>query len=146
MVKRPVRKENPSVKKLPNERNHLSDANSQGPAWKFSLFDPEGPFGDGHDKLDRSTVVDEILPKLKSFESMTWTQIMQSGSHPISCDRLCKEAEHRLEARSLDDNDEVFSLRLSGRNRIFGIRQNDCLQILWWDPDHKVCPSQLKHT
>lgn len=145
MVKKPVRKENPSVKKQPHERNHLPDANNR-PAWKFSLFDPEGPFGDGHDKLDRSTVVDEILPKLRSFESMTWTQIMQSGSHPISCDRLCKEAKDRLEARSLDDNDEVFSLRLSGRNRIFGIRQTDCLQILWWDPDHKVCPSQLKHT
>jgi hypothetical protein len=146
MVKKPVRKENPTVKKRPNERNHPPDSSGQGPAWKFALFDPEGPFGDGHDKLARSNVIDEILPRLRDFESMSWTEIMQGGSHSISFYNLCKEARNRLEARSLDDNDEVFSLRLTGRKRIIGIRQNHCLQILWWDPEHQVCPATLRHT
>jgi hypothetical protein len=146
MAKKPKRKENPTVKKQPYERNHPPDSSSQGPAWKFALFDPEGPFGDGHDKLAKSNVIDDILPSLRNFESMSWIEIMQAGSHSISCDKLCKEAKDRLEARSLDDNDEVFSLRLSGKKRIFGIRQNQYLQILWWDPEHEVCPAQLKHT
>jgi hypothetical protein len=146
MVKKPARKENPTVKKQPNERYHRPDSSSQAPAWKFALFDPEGPFGDGHEKLARSNVIEEILPKLKSFESMSWTEIKQSGSHSIERYKLCKEAQLRLVDMSLDDNDEVFSLRLTGMKRIIGILQNHCLQILWWDPEHKVCPSTLKHT
>ena len=54
-----------------------------------------------------------------------------------------KDALKRLK---IDDIDSLFSLRLDGTLRIFGIRKQNYLQILWVDQNHEVCPSKKKHT
>jgi hypothetical protein len=88
----------------------------------------------------------EIHNKLSSFERMTWADIGRHGSHAISVEDLCADAQKRLRDLRLDDIDEVYSLRLTGKRRIFGIRDRHTLKILWWDPGHTCCPSQKKHT
>ncbi len=91
----------------------------------------------------------EICEKLANFESRTWNEILvvsKKQNHTIPIEDLSKEAKARLEELKLDDVDEVVSLHLSGKERVFGIRQDIALTLLWWDPDHKVCPSILKHT
>ena len=80
------------------------------------------------------------------FETMKWSEIVVSGSHTIDIGSLSKEAQDRLEDIGQDDLDELFSLRVTGRGRLIGIREMDYFRILWWDPDHKVCPSKKKHT
>jgi hypothetical protein len=43
--------------------------------------------------------------------------------------------------------DEVTSLHLSGTERVVGVLEpRGVMHILWWDPDHGVCPSQKKNT
>ena len=86
----------------------------------------------------------QVLDALRSFESMSWIAIKSSTSHNshfIAVDSLSQRARQRLNEIEQDDVDQLFSLRLSGLKRIFGFLDNGILSILWWDPEHAVCPS-----
>ena len=93
-----------------------------------------------------STLLLEIRGKLRNFESMTWGTIIGANSHQVPTESLCKEARDRLAALHLDELEELFSLRLSGKERVWGVLEHNVLTILWWDPDHQVCPSLKKNT
>jgi len=89
----------------------------------------------------------EVLRRLGSYETMTWHEIDgPSGSHAIAVDSLTKAARDRLLAIGQDDVGECFSLRINGPARVWGIREEHVLKLLWWDPHHEVCPSDRKHT
>lgn len=100
------------------------------------------------DVIKKSYFIKELYPKLKSYESNTWREIeeMKYGSrsktknHPISIDRLSKEAKERLKELKYDDLDEIYSLRLTGKLRVFGKREHNILHIIWVDQGHDVCP------
>jgi hypothetical protein len=52
-----------------------------------------------------------------------------------------------LRDRELDDVDELFSLRMGGaKKRIYGIRDRGTLQVIWWDPEHEIYPTEPKNT
>lgn len=109
-------------------------------------MDMEGPFGWGN--LSRS-IANDVLSKLRDFESMTWGEILVKGSdrnHYVQVAVLSKTAQKRLRDIKQDDVDEVVSLRLTGKSRVIGIPDGLAMQILWWDPNHQVCPSKKKHT
>jgi hypothetical protein len=89
----------------------------------------------------------EVLGKLKSFESMTWEEIDgPTGSHGVEVGKLSRDAQERLVRIHQDDVDQLFSLRISGRRRVWGIMDEHVFRVLWWDPEHQVCPSAKKHT
>lgn len=89
----------------------------------------------------------EVLAKLRDFESMTWLEIDgPTGSHGVPLHRLSKPAQQRLTELRQDDAAELFSLRITGKRRVWGILDEHVLRILWWDPEHQVCPSLKKHT
>ena len=77
---------------------------------------------------------------------MTWKAIGTNGSHPVALNDLDKTARDRLAELNLDDIDHLYSLRLSGTERVWGILDRSILKVLWWDPDHQVCPAAKKHT
>ena len=111
------------------------------PAWRISLLEMCDPYG--WQEITRDKLA-EIRTKLSSFESLTWNDILVvqgKRNHAIPKDRLSPEAQKRLDELRLDDIDSVISLRLTGPNRVFGIKQADALLLLWWDPNHQVCPS-----
>ena len=51
-----------------------------------------------------------------------------------------------MQALQLDDWEELYSLRLSGRSRVWGLKEAGIFWILWWDPNHEICPSYKKNT
>lgn len=113
--------------------------------WQFGDMDMEGPFG-WKQVIGRDVFRDEIFPKLRHFESMTWENIPGKQHHAIKVKDLSKEAQDRLKEINMDDIEEVFSFALNGRNRMIGTRDRNVFRILWWDANHHVCPSHLKHT
>ena len=120
--------------------------NNQKPSWRFSRLELVDPFG--WHKLDIEKL-HEIRSRLVNFETMTWNEILIIGKkrhHSIDTKDLCKHAQDRLEELRLDDIDSLVSLSLNGPGRIWGILQQSSLLLLWWDPDHQVCPSNMKHT
>ena len=89
----------------------------------------------------------EIREKLKWFETMTLAEILNGTSHhKVKTSAICKDAINRLEELRLDDIEELLSLRLTGIQRIWGILEHNVVILLWWDPEHRVCPSLLKNT
>jgi len=93
--------------------------------------------------------IHEIREKLKHFETMTWAQILveaKKRNHTVSVADLESSAKKRLKDSGQSDVEEVVSLHLTGSQRIWGILREGVLHLLWWDPNHSVCKSILKHT
>ena len=86
----------------------------------------------------------EIVVKLRDFESMTWNGL-SAGYKPrgkeIPKEHTCDEAQKRLQEIAQEDIDSLWSLRLEGAHRLWGIRDGGVYHMIWWDPDHEVCPS-----
>lgn len=143
--KKPRRKENPVPSKTPRIDTHLSTNHDiLPPVWRVSTIDTEGRWG--WHQMDSDTVWNDIHKKIISFESMTWVEIYKGGSHEVPITDLCPQAKRRLSEIKLDDIDDLFSLRLTGKKRIWGIKDRNIFKILWWDPNHEVCPSPKRYT
>lgn len=119
---------------------------SEQPAWRLKSIDFDGPW------CPKSMSPDDllrVLTRIGNLETMTWQEILvgaRKENHAIKISDLSKEAQARLATLKLDDVDDVISLRVTGRERIFGIRFGSVVRLLWWDPEHQVCPSTKKHT
>ncbi|KJU85359.1 hypothetical protein MBAV_002442 [Candidatus Magnetobacterium bavaricum] len=144
----PHKIESPSVKKKPARDLSLSiESKSKNPVWRFGMVDFEGQWG--WENLNRVDDFKLIQGKLKNFETMTWGEIekklIKKGTpqnHSIQVEKICKDAQDRLKEIKMDDRDELYSLRFSGKERLWGVREGEILYILWWDPYHTVCPIQ----
>lgn len=113
--------------------------------WGVGEIDWEGGWGWQHASV--RNVLDEVIPRLHHFESMTWATIeSNTGSHFVEIAGLSKSAQQRLEQLGKSETGRLFSLRVTGRTRIWGVRKVARLELLWWDPHHSVCPSALSHT
>ena len=120
--------------------------NQMNPSWRISKIEMVDPFG-WHNLSTQQ--INYIKDKISDFESMTWNQISIVGkkqNHSVAIDQLSKKAQKRLIEINIVDIDELFSLRLSGKERIWGILEKGVLNLLWWDPNHEVCPSYKKNT
>ena len=120
--------------------------NQSRPAWRLSLLQLVDPWG--WHNLDQLKLV-EIQRKLSNFETMTWNEILvdaKKQNHAVQISQLAKKAQDRLREIKQDDVDELVSLRLQGKERVWGIREEQVLRLLWWDPNHEICPSLKKNT
>jgi hypothetical protein len=115
------------------------------PVWRLSQIDWDGPWCPSKCKDDG---VRQIMERLAQFESMSWVQIKSStGSHTVGAENIIKSARQRLTERNLDEwADHLTSLRMSGKERLWGFLRAGIFHALWWDPDHQVYPSQKRHT
>lgn len=121
--------------RVPNSQNELK------PSWRFSTTDKNGEFAwpiGQPEELD-------IISKLHNFDSMLWTEIEGSDHHYLTAESISPEAKKRLEAIKKDDEiDLLFSFHLAGKPRIICIRDRNIAKLLWFDREHKVCPSKKK--
>jgi hypothetical protein len=135
----------PSSEKKPSAQFD-SDYQKMRPAWRVSLLEVIDPFG--WHTID-SDDLQQVRVRLAALESMTWREILVQGSyrnHPIAISRLCAEAQKRLEDIQQDDIDSLISLGITQKGRVFGILEHNILNVLWWDPDHDVCPVEKPNT
>lgn len=83
------------------------------------------------------------------MDKLTWAEA-STGYRPrcktIPSTQLCDQAQQRLVALRRDDEDFLVEFHLTGTQRIWGIRRGSMCHVLWWDPDHSVCPSALRRT
>ena len=115
------------------------------PSWRLSQAEMCEPWGWHQLTQEQAAYVKD---KLVTFESRTWAEILidaKKQNHHIDIDDLCKAAQDRLtELKILVD--QVVSLRLSGEERVIGLLEGGVFSVLWWDPNHEVCPSKKKNT
>ncbi|MFM2315355.1 MAG: hypothetical protein RLZZ04_4633 [Cyanobacteriota bacterium] len=139
-------KQHPSSDKTPRIASDPDSFNKKNPAWRISKIQFVDPFG--WHNLDFKQI-DYIRTKLSDFETMTWNQIFveaKKQNHSVYIDQLSTEARNRLDTLDINDIDQLWSLKLSGRQRVWGILDQGVFDLLWWDPQHLVCRSNKKHT
>ena len=110
------------------------------PVWRFGKHDKKLWPVKGPDFIER------IFDKLADYEGMTWQEIQSASggkthgtnSHFENVADLDKAAQKRLVELKLDDIDQLFSLRLTGKERLYGILENGVFAILWYDKEHEV--------
>lgn len=131
----------PDVKKQPVAREEPEPLGN--PAWRIGWADDGG--------LWSTTAIDAenlagILVRMKGWETMTWHAINGPDNH-YSYENICKEAKARFKERNMVlFSDNLYSLRITGRRRLWGILTGGIFHILWWDPEHSVYPVAKKHT
>jgi hypothetical protein len=141
--KNPKVKIEPSQSKTPRKAGFDENPMRLRPAWRIGSMEMCDPFG--WHQVD-GTLLLGIREKLRNFETMTLGQILGRNHHMVSVGSLCRDARDRLEALHLDDVEELLSLRLTGIERIWGVLEHNIIILLWWDPNHLVCPSLKKNT
>lgn len=135
----------PGTIKTPIDK-HGHSSNDMQISWRFSMLELVKPFG--WHELELAKLL-QIHKKLGDLESKTWNELLVKEFkhyHPVAKERLSPEARQRLEELNQEDVDELITLRLSSTERVWGIRNDAVLKVLWWDPNHLVCPSPKKHT
>jgi hypothetical protein len=113
------------------------------PEFKVEQMDLDGPWGW---KRFESHYIQDLMQRFFESQKITWQDTIKNGSHFVNISKLIPEAQKRLTQIKKDDLDELFSFRVSGKKRVWGIREGRLFWILWWDPNHEVCPSLKKNT
>jgi hypothetical protein len=91
----------------------------------------------------------EIFPKLKDIETKKWFELEieqfgkngKSKNHWVHIRDIIKPARNRLKELNMDDVEELFSIRLTGKQRVWGIRDFNYFKMIWFDFEHEICPS-----
>ena len=133
---------NRGMKILPRESCKLSNIDALEFKWRSESGDFDGQWGWQSVKIDY--LFRKIIPKLQYFETMKWGSLGGNGCHFVKFDQLCQPAQKRLPELEKEDICELYSLRLSGKERIWGYRDGAHLNLLWWDPSHEVCPFEKR--
>lgn len=141
--KRARRKRNPRTGKTPTSLPIVSTQN-RTLVWKVTQIDDNSPWG--WNQITCPDFLRNIWDKMHNFETMTWGEILGRSHHAIAVSDIIKPAQNRLEQLGYDDQAELVSFRLSNTERIWAIRSGAEAFLLWWDPNHEICPSSLKHT
>lgn len=117
------------------------------PAWRFSRSRKYDSSEFGWSSLEQKLF--HVVECLHDLELQTWSDIFRDKKkhHFIKVVDLIPDAQ-RLLTENKEDVDSVFSLHISASERIFGTIESGVgiLDIIWWDPEHKICPSHKKHT
>lgn len=113
--------------------------------WTFRYAVCEGSWG-WHWAAGR-TLGRDVLPRFEDYATMSWEALATTGSHPIDHQPLPAEARQPLVAVRPDLGDESpYSLAITPRMRVVGIRMGAVFLVLWRDPDHTLFPNRLKYT
>lgn len=119
------------------------------PSWNFKYCDMYSEKYRCYNIIDSSLQnIKNLFLKLQEFEGMTWGGIIQNrtNNHFISLEDFKPLVRERVSELRFDE-DELFSIRLGGRIRLYGVfRDNSVFCILFFDTEHELCPSLKKHT
>ena len=141
--KKAGRNRNPRQRKEPASAPIVSTQNRKL-VWKVARIDDNSPWG--WNQITCPDFLRNIWNKMRNFETMTWGEILGRHHHAIAVNDIIEPAQNRLEQLGYDDQAELVSFRLSNTERIWAIRSGEDAFLLWWDPNHEICPSYLRRT
>ena len=131
------------AEKKPKTRVDSDGYLARSPVWAFARCDKE------RWSLINDEYCSSVIAKLADYEGMTWQNIQSSSggkrrgtnNHFINIANLCVDAQKRACEMKIDEvTDQLFSLRLSGKERLFGILTLGVFYAVWYDKDHEICP------
>lgn len=123
---------------------------NQKMVWVFDSVDTDDCFRFDPNRGDFDAA--DIFDKLIHYSKRTWSDLKKethdegkSKHHFLDKARFSPEAESRISKLHLEERrDQIFSLHLTNRCRIIGLREQERFIVKWYDPEHKFCPSRKK--
>ena len=115
-------------------------------SWRLGDADLGGPYqwsAITHADLAR------LVSVFREVDKKRWSQAMGDSTGEIKSiprTSLCADAQRRLEAIHRDDESWFHEIRLGAKPRVWGTRSDSIFHVLWWDPEHQVCPAGLRNT
>jgi hypothetical protein len=107
-------------------------------AWRISKIQLADPYG-WHEMTPSE--VSAIRVKLATFEKNTWKELFirdAKWNHRIqSGDLKCPIAKAWMKT-NMPDQPFLWTLRLSGAERVWGILSEGAFLIVFWDPNHLI--------
>ena len=126
------------------KRDVLGPATVEGRhlVWRFSRRDKDGPFSWGAISAEDTR---RVWARLAEFEKMDASQLKEAASnHSAPSSEVSQEAKKRLRELQLDDQENLWSFRITQQRRFWCIKHENIYALLWWDPCHKVYPTKQK--
>ena len=132
--KRVIQKEKAENTKSPNTVEDPNAYLTKNPVWAFQKCDLD------YEKWSVkscNSFYDDIVDKLRSYEGLTWAEIQSASggkskgtnNHFEFISDMTREAQKRAEQIHLDV-DQLFSLRLTGEMRLYGILELGVFYII----------------
>lgn len=97
-----------------------------------------------------SSVWKDLIGTLAELSEKTWSDIESERTgghnrhrknHSMEVASLPKPAQNRISVHFGDEApDTLFRFRLSGRKRLWGVRDGAIFHLLWYDEEHRVYP------
>src|ERR1700730_10099776 len=106
------RDKRPRIGQSPGEREvrtaEMPAWNQLPICWHFRHLDADGPFG--WHVCDRITLIEKIMERVRSYETMRWCDIERKLLHSIEVPNLSSAAQKRLIEIEQDDVAELWGL------------------------------------
>ena len=140
------------LKKIIPQNQQTYSSDKMKAVWLFDEIDVNGDFA--FDINNSNFRYKEFLSKMINYSNKTWDDIRKEthdksnkSKHHYIGDCLSKEAQKRLKTLHKEEaSDSIYSFAFNNKLRIIGIRENEKFHVLWYDFEHKVSLSTLKHT
>jgi hypothetical protein len=135
--KQPAIKEQPSRAKTP-AAVAVPDYNDTKACWRIGKLRMADPYG-WH--VVNPAEVARIRIKLATLEANTWQEIFIRDArfnHRIPANELKCPTARKWMKDNMPDQPYLWTLRLSGAERVWGIFSDGAYQIVFWDPDHLI--------
>lgn len=131
-------------RKVSIARDASSSTDGETLVWSFDKIDKNGDFRFvcGRSDMDHR----DLLYYIIQYSARKWGKIKldthddgKSKHHFLNYDSLCSKAQDRIKFMNIDD-DAIYSLALTNRLRVIGLRDGRVFRAIWYDPNHEFCP------
>jgi len=125
-------------------------------SWRLSTLDRAYPQEGGWGAIDDADL-HRIVERIAALDDRSMTQVLAGSStsqHHFTVydqetiDRgFSADAKRRLVERERDDATEVARIRVGSAKRLYAVRTpRGVFEMLWWDPNHEVYPTEPRNT
>lgn len=128
----------------------IEASNDRHPVWVLKKMDLDGPWG--WRSIPKGDLW-ELHERLAALETMVWGKIDNCRDkvahrlfHRMPVDVISSEAQKRLRAIGRRDVAELHRFLIKGKVRLWGVRVYNVFEVLWYDPDHLVYPTEPRNT
>jgi hypothetical protein len=133
--------------KKPRIEENPTEYKDQTPHWCFKHVLLDGTYRWSGMEVEK--VREDVYGSLRSYGTMLWKEIdkdhKKTSCHSLKVEDLSPKVRDAFR-KQVRDADDAFQLSVSGKGRIYGVRQGRVLSIVLWDPEHEGFPTFKKGT
>lgn len=142
----------PTAGKYPKAQKNPDSIMHYNMQWCDDNADLEGKWSWGETRQwSNEEWNNRILYNLNELSKLPWSEIyaQRTGGkerhkkhHDMSVELICDEAFKRWLDIGLEEYDTAFRFRFSNKQRLWGYRVFKVFNIVWWDPNHMIYPTE----